>query len=418
MVKPDATHVSAHGKAIRYEASRRTARVKIVKKTTAPTDAVAEVATAAVKTAVEIAENNNDMFIVNPTCAAVVGSDKKIPFYRPTSGHELKKEATFAVRCNENYADIAAAFEWERAYVRAALLRCKSIFFYRCSAKNPIIIMKGFEAESISTNGVRAADAAKKRTIVIRPKTEVTQHKLAIEINPLYRITGPTAQIEEFIKLPVATGEDVCATVKPHHVAGLSIAHAFLNLSQVAHLKRTVCVELLSNILTSEKQNQQMTIRGETSSLAKIAMDLQKLGAFSSLRTHGTLRVTMPKAVDTKLVNEIKIKYGVKVFTDTPVNVWSAGRPESDVQNQVPEGKKLVKVAADYMPHPAEFKAVAAHLKGTLHSVRPSKFTDKPMACLVLVDSSFDLSQWEKSAHAFFGPGGLWYITTVGTPDV
>ena len=148
-----------------------------------------------------------------------------------------------------------------------------------------------------------------------------------------------------------------------------------------------------------------------------LGIDLQAKGATTCLRTHGTLRVTWPTKVTPQLVREIRVAHPLlRVYTDTPLNAWAAAT--EPVQRQpVPEGKKLIKISADYFPHPKEFHAVAAIIGGTIHQVRSSKYTDKPMACLCAVPSSFNVSEWDTAAHQF-SRAGLWYVQACGTADV
>jgi hypothetical protein len=370
---------------------------------------------------VDVPVTSTDEFIVPPALMQHLGSDmKRIPFYRPTQGHQLMPQDTYAVRLNEAYVDIGAALEWERIYVRAAMLRAEKMFFYKCSAKNPILIMHGFSAFNIRVGNDRVTDSAKTRCITVTPFTNIVKATTSITANKfrLYRATGTTEMIQHLAAKSLP--ENHLAT-KDSHMEGCATAHLYLTETQVLDVVKIAMIEDMSHIISSTKETHQVTIRknGATRELIQLAMKLQEHGATTCLRTHGTIRATFERAVNARTLQELRVKHPtVRFYTDTPVSVWGQTRQEDQPERKpVPTGKKLMKISADYMPHPDHFQVVATHFKGIVHQIRPSKFTDRPMSCLIVVDASTPTTEWESAAHQF-GPEGLWYISAVGAVDV
>jgi len=364
-----------------------------------------------------------DEFIVPPALSKYLGDDvKRIPFYRPTQGHQLTPQDTYAVRLNETYQDVGAALEWERIHVRAAMLRAEKMYFYKCSAKNPILVLHGFAAFNLRDGNDRVTDSAKKRCITVTPFTNIIKVKssIATQTRKLYRATGTVEMLQRLAASPLYK-QEMHMTTKDSHIEGFAVAHLYLTDVELTAVRDLALLEDISNIHNSANEKRQVTIRknGATLELVQIALRLQATGVTACLRTHGTVRVTFPREVNARTLQELRVKNPtVRFFTDTPVSVWGTNRVETPIEKPpVPTGKKLMKISADYLPHPDHFKTVATHFKGTVHQIRPSKYTDRPMSCLIVIESSVSTSDWEASAHQF-GPEGLWYISAVGSADV
>ena len=121
--------------------------------------------------------------------------------------------------------------------MRVALLRAKQIIFYKCSAKNPIIILNGFEATSINTGTERPADAAKRRTVTVHPFSNIKKHAFpqVADLPGLYRITAPTPLMQKLVADSCVFGIEV--SVKDHHMEGWSIGHAFLTKQKADYVR-------------------------------------------------------------------------------------------------------------------------------------------------------------------------------------
>jgi hypothetical protein len=380
---------------------------------TATTEAVKEIAKEIVnKDAPKPAQETRreDVFIVPPLLKKLFDVDT-IPFYRPALGHQLTQEALYAVRLNEAYADVGAVLEWERIYVRTAMLRAERIAFYHCSAKNPILLLGKFSPTNISSGG-RAADDAKNRTTTVCPATNVVPITLPKPVSHLFRLTGPTTVMQG-----VAGGaaKENYFTAKDSHMPGFSVGHCYMTEEQLAVMRATLCVEKMENIVTSSNAKRQFTMRAEgrdaAAKLVAAALRLQASGALTCLRTFGTLRVTMPSDVTPEVLRKLKIdNQGCRFYTDTPLNVWGTQRQETE-KIAIPQGQKLIRVSADYLPHPDEFAAVAAFLGGSVHEIRGSRFTDRPMSCTVVVPSSLEVGPLELNAYQI--GQGHWYVSSL-----
>ena len=197
-----------------------------------------------------------------------------------------------------------------------------------------------------------------------------------------------------------------------------------VGIERADYVRTKAPIEAISNIISAANAEKQVTVRADKTKridFLDLAMTLQNsYGCNTCMRTHGTLRVTWPQKPDPQVIRELRIRTQTRVFFDTPINVWAQdGQQEQTtrIRAPVPDGKKLIKASADFMPHPTEFKAVANTLGGVVQEIRLSKYTDKPISCFVMVEKDFDISAWDSAAHCF-GPHGLWYFTAVGTADV
>lgn len=368
-------------------------------------------------------------FIVPPTLQPHVNGMQTIAFYRPKAGHALSPEATYAVRLNEAYLDPKAALESERAYVRAAAMKAGVIIFYPCVGKNPVLIMSGFEEKNIK-DGARAIDAAVARVQVVRPPKA---HKLEVKAMnhdlAFVRICGRPKHLEALVKM--ADAKEITLQVKDHHVTGLKYANVHLNPSNITDkLRANVLVAYVHDVISSQSASCQVTVRKNGASLdqtMEIGTALQVLGARVVLRTHGTLRVTMPGPIDTAFIENFKGSYpDWSIFTDTPVNVWAGsqgaqGAPTKPPTIKIPEvtqavstGHQVFKIQADYLPHPDSFKNICEAIGATLLHVVTAKYTDSAMSCFIalpagagasLLAEPFMIDDW-----------GLWHATPVRGP--
>ena len=253
--------------------------------------------------------------------------ENPIPFYRPQLGHTLTCDSRYAVSANEKYKDVKALLENERAYIRRALLHAQEIHIYYVFGKNPVVIMGNFVAEPIKEEG-RAIEAALKRTIEVRPE-KVHRFEIPLESanRPvLYRIVG---KAESIAKLANASKPDMHFCSKDHHVPRLAQAHAYLKPEDFNEKYFAVYMfEQVENITTSRYAAHQVTLRKQNATieeLFQIAEKLQLYKAYVFLRTHGTLRVTLPRVVDAECVLSLRALLNDRswrIFTDTPLNVW------------------------------------------------------------------------------------------------
>lgn len=379
--------------------------------------------------------NNNskrgDVFILTDKMSENVPVDpitgkrhKTIPFLRPSEGHTLHAAATYAVRCNEAYRTVRAALEWERAYVRQAMQRAQHIIFIKCSGKHPVMIMTKFAPTTITEPGKTASEAAKERATIITPLTNTIKVKLdnndeeGEERRELYRMTLPTAAVKD---IPGMADPQRHMSVRDHHVTDMSIVHGFLTDQQCEEIKAFSPIERVSNIIDSTAEKSQITLRKhkvDTTELLKICEKLQQEGATTTVRTFGVIRATMSEEVTPNKLKELRARHaGFAVFPDTPINAWGGSRDDVTPLKPVPKGSRLMKIAADYIPRPSTFAKVAKLLKGELHTVRPSRYTDAPMVAIIAVKADEDLSRFDDAALEVEGEG-RWYVVPAGTIEL
>jgi hypothetical protein len=388
------------------------------------------------------------------TLADAVGI-QSAAFYRPKAGHTLGTEDIYAVRCNENYVDIKAVLENERAYVRMALFRATKIFFYRCVGKQPLILMGHFDATAIK-DGSRAIEAA-----VLRTTEAKSQKCLRIEVQKpvdprdkknlsrkLFRVIGSAENVASFVK---ECQPFHYASAKPHFVPGVMVAHAFLceeallDFKTFPSLYKTLLFEKVDNIVSSSNSAKQLTLRNPAASIddvAAVGLRLQEYGCFATLRSNGTLRITIhgdsPVTADTVKALRGIVGLDWKIFTDTPINVWQRDREsiaagprapaapkkqgpprEPQVEQALAEGDIVVKISADHVVHPLDFVAIANFMNGTVIQHVISKYNDTPLAALIrappaqeaniqgLLDEPFSIDEM-----------GQWHAVRVRPPRV
>jgi hypothetical protein len=362
-------------------------------------------------------------FVVPSCLQEHLGADPII-FFQPSKGHRLSPDARFAVRCNENYADVKACLENERAYVRQAALKAENILMYRCVAKHPVLVMSAFREVDIKVGATRAIESAVARAITIRPPTGARRIDLGEVVtnqDPMHRLTGPLEALNAYAASAEAHHH---YRVKDSHMERAGVAHAYLNETELAKAKESVLVEAVRHITASEQSPFQLTLRDKTQScdaLLKIGIQLQTgYGALCTLRTYGTLRVTFPEAVDASTYKWLKerLPSSMAIFTDTPINVWAEGtdnkkstRSEA-VNTAQSEGNVVVRFASDSTPHPSVFEALARHFGGTLLEVCDDKFNTAAMGCLI----KFSAEVWSSSvlptvADAFSISDTVWLAT-------
>jgi hypothetical protein len=366
-------------------------------------------------------------FVVPKGFASYVGEDP-IPFFKPTRGHTLTAAARFAVRSNEKYKDVKALIENERAYVRRAIFHAQQLYVYYVFGKNPIIVIGNFQTDIIKEEG-RAIDAAVKRAIEVRP---VKTHRMEIPLGDvnrplLYRICGKT---QDILHIEKTAKHDMFFTHKEHHVQGITQAHAYIKPSDdLKKLYSKFMFEEVENIITSNKAAFQITARNETATIDEIFKVAEKLQHFEAklfLRTHGTLRITLPYEVTTETVLTLQKLFNDKkwrIFTDTPINIWKTPNQttinhkktqDPDVAQALKNGI-VVKISADYIAHPSRYEAIASSIGGSLIRFIQSKFEDIPQAALISIPSQ-NANQVEELLSSPFSvePDGLFCAVRVG----
>jgi hypothetical protein len=193
----------------------------------------------------------------------------------------------------------------------------------------------------------------------------------------LYRITGPTAVMQHIASLALPNHH---YTTKKHHVEGVGCAHLFLKRDELTSFQHSVLIERVSNILTSTAQRYQVTLRDSQADAAKllaVGLAVQAAGGFAFLRAQGTLRVTLVEEYSKTLDATLRKQHSTfKIYSDTPLTAWAADREgngpaapkaakkvdSEPVKKAREEGKIVVKIASDFLPHPALFGQVAASL--------------------------------------------------------
>ena len=361
------------------------------------------------------------------------------PLLRPTDA--------FAVRFNEKYHDPGAALQGERIYVRKAMLRAGSIDVFPINGKNPVMIIRDFQAGPITGNQP-SLTLAKNRVQWHTPPTSGKRLKTqASKPNAKqYRITAPA---ETTNTLAAGATTDMHFATNEHHVPGMLVAHAYLSddAVQVARDAGALIMDL-NNIVTSENDACMITIRAEKkidcNAVYNFATRLQNadpsLGieglekSQATYRTYNCVRMTMPRAITPEFLRNLRKKLppDTVALTDVPLNMWASSRNEAPraprpprapkpakPRSDAPEGTRTYHFACDHVPHPEEFNILANALGGTLVEVANSRYTTRPMACKVAVDKDKDISEFLEEAgfEIEFGDGmsdGRWRGWPVG----
>jgi hypothetical protein len=366
-------------------------------------------------------------FVVPPTLQPFVNELQSIVFYRPKAGHQLAADATYAVRLNEAYTDVKAALENERAYVRAAALKAGRIVFYPCIGKNPVMVLSGFEEKPIR-EGNRAMEAAVGRAVTVRPQKAHRLETAMTHDTVFVRVCGQQALISKLAKHAASHGRPI--DVKQHHVEGAFFANLHVHPEKLtAKITSKMCVTYVQDITSSVNAEYQLTMRrhGATAEeTIEIGTHIQVIGGRTHLRTHGTLRATMPQKVTADVVASLRASYPEwSIYTDTPTNVWASApahpttakpktAPIPDVTAAVQCGHQVFKIQADYTPSPQSFQAIANALQGQLIHVVEAKFTDAPMSCFISLPASADVSSL--AAPFAIDDWGHWYASPVRGP--
>jgi hypothetical protein len=349
-------------------------------------------------------------------------------------GQKLTKKTVVAVRCNEHFEDGGALVEGERAYVREALLSANQIHVFRAQSKHPIIIMHDFQEQQITSPQLRACDAAKQR-IQFHTKPAVGVRMNLATRDPSrkeVRITGSAAVVDELLSNAPA---EWAAIARDFHVSDTKTLAAFMTGDERdAVAKKSVSIELKQHIVRSGHATRALTIRktnASTNAMFELASRLQ-MGkvipghskcATSTLRTHGTLRVTLDAVITPEIVKALREALpDHRIFTDTPINVWAGGneaaphtrpRKPAPVRKSIDTGHRLVRIAADYEPHPSAFESIAKSLKGKVHNIREPKFTTRAMDALISIPKDTPVDQMIDQGFAI-DEEGHWTMEPVG----
>ena len=350
-------------------------------------------------------------------------ADKGIPFLRKDS--PLLPDAIYAVRSNEAFEDAGAAWANERTYVRPAWTRAREIHIIPTHDKNPIILLRGFEEKAIQEGAKPPSECAKHRTHfhdnvkLSQKKKKFRKEDDTIKEDPLYRITGPTKVIESIAKN--ATAKNYWST-NGHHVEGMSVAHGNLPDDFVQKIREAGALVMpYSDIVTSKHADRQLTIRAKGAidpsvfynfilklQAADKSLDVPELApCFATFRTYNCVRMTLNKPVDPNMLRIIRVKLppNCVALTDVPLDVWapSAGGdaerktskapPQNQPRLETPEGKKMVRLAADFEPHPEEFAIVAEIIGASLVRIENNRYTVRSRACMGTFPQEADISE-------------------------
>ena len=163
-------------------------------------------------------------FHVPETLKPFVEQREQIAFYAPKAGHVLRSDNVFAVRCNENYNDVKACLEGERAYIRNAAFRADHIVFYRAYGKQPILIIGCFDDAAIRNCG-RSMDSAVDRSITVRPQkiNRIEMPGVDAFVEEPWRVIGSVTAVDNLLAGAPASWR---ASVKLHHVEGFKVAQS------------------------------------------------------------------------------------------------------------------------------------------------------------------------------------------------
>jgi hypothetical protein len=352
----------------------------------------------------------------------------------------IEAGTTLAVRLNENYEDAHAIVQGERSYVRPYTLRAQDIVVMKTGGKHPIMFMTGFATDQITDGTKRACDAAADRIVFAEnkklPKIDVNSTIPQDRLD--YRIIGPIDEMNKII-------DELCTDewmkqMRSHHVNNVGVLHAYLTPQDLRKVReKKVSVELKQNIVSSVNKARMLTIRKTDATADQMFELAQKLqtgkvipavsaSATSCFRTHGTLRVTLDVEVTSAVLKALRENLtGFRLFTDVPVNVWASAPGDGNAGTiNVPRAprprpahkplsndRRLVRISADYEPHPSAFAKIAEFFKGSVHNIRDPRFTDRPMDALISVPKDADYSTYIAEGFAI-DEGGSWTMEPVG----
>jgi hypothetical protein len=382
--------------------------------------------------------NENDYFMLTKEHQKILclpPTVTHIPFLIPSKLKDTKihYKSMFAVRLNEAFEDAFAIISGERTYSRQLMLRAEQIIIIATNSKNPIMFMSGFATDQITDGTKRACDACAERMTFVqrkqRPTIAIADTAIPQDRND-FRVIGT---IEEMNKLmQELSNAEWKSQQRAHHVEGLGVLHAYLTPEELQKVQsKKVSVELKKNIVSSVNMTRQLTIR-KTNATSDEMFDLaRKLqtgkiipaiskSATTTFRTHGTLRVTLDVAVTPEVLKALRQQLPTyRMFTDVPINVWAPApgdgtvgtinvpRPSKPqpVRKPLPNDRRLVRIAADYEPHPDTFTKIAEFFKGSVHSIREPRFTDRPMDALISVPKDVDYSSFIAEGFAIDARG-------------
>lgn len=356
---------------------------------------------------------------------------KNVIFLRPSKDMKLTKDSSFAIRANEKYTDIAAAFVNERGYVRNALTVAEKVYFYNSPGKNPIIVVTGYEeAFTLTpTPGKRHLDQVIKKTIIVEPAvTETFTVPAYTREGTLVRITCLTSDHEKLITAAKAAG--VTPAVREGHVLGTTCLTVFATDSQIlAIIRDGHNITPMDNITSSKKADQQFTLKfKETTSPAACIAAAAKIqqhvkGSFASFKTFNTLRIVLPSRLTPSSVRQVRMLIDPKLtktypITDVQLNAWEtpAARNEDDDNiaepKSVQEGQITRLLRSTYLPHKEEFEIVAKSINGKIAAFGTSKFSECVMTALVIWDKEFEAQVTKLENTKIITAYGEWYISS------
>ena len=347
-------------------------------------------------------------------------------------GTALTPDKFVAVRANEMYEDIGAMWAGERTHVRPAWMMAGHVHVFPVHGKNPVMVLTKFESEAIREGEAPPSECAKNRATfhdkLISNKVKKFRGETAISALTKYRITAPTKTIED---LAAAAHQNIFLSTNGHHVEGMAVAHAHLDDGAVQQARDAGALVMpLDDIRTSRNAARQLTIRAQgpvnPDLFYNFITQLQAGGktldipdlepCFATYRTHNCVRMTLNKPVDGNMLRIIRVKLPANciALTDVPLDVWapSAGgdaerktskapRPPTSKPKaqpakprvETPPGKKLVRLAANFEPHPMEFAIVAKAIGAELVRIEHTRYTAFPLACMVTFPEKEDITE-------------------------
>ena len=404
---------------------------------TAQLFAAANAATANDATANDATADDSTQFFKTPAHLLADIPHESIPFLNAKNMSSITPESCFAIRLNEYFTDAKAIFENERAYVRQAANRAQTIVAFRCATKKPILILSDFQKLDIQgTNSQKVIDATAERVRFINGKISRVEYarpdktsriRCRIMSTPeiLGTITDKTTQVHQLIQ---------SAT----HIKNVWKGQLVLTDEEIAGIARTVLIEKMVHIETSFSKNRQVTLRCPEATLPEVldvGLKLQAQGATVTLRTYGTLRVTLPENVDRTTFSKLKQQFPkFLVYLDTPVNVWAragtecpanhvpnnkTGKPRSAAFTAAQEkGQVVARLMAHFPPIPEDFHYLAKHFGGTVIECCQDKYADVPTVCLcAFPPASLDVLQ-ELQQNPFGDGQEIWSLQILSKPRV
>jgi hypothetical protein len=366
-----------------------------------------------------------------------------IPFLIPSKGQgtDVTGDSIVAVRLNERYEDATAIANGERTNTRKLMLRAGKCVVITCSGKNPILFMTDFATDQITDGIKRACDACADRVTFVEHRNRPQIALMDTETPDGRRDFRITGTIEEMDKLMAELcTDDWKKQQRPHHVSGLGVLHAYLTPEELKKVQaKKVAVELKKNIVSSGSKSRQLTIRKTDASpdaMFELTHKLQtgmiiptiSKSATATFCTHGTIRVTLDVEVTAEVLKALRQQLpAFRMFTDVPINVWASApgdgtigainvpRPPKPqpVRKPLSNDHRLVRVAADYEPHPDAFTKIAEFFKGSVHNIREPRFTDRPMDALISIPKDTDIKTYIAEGFAI-DTRGSWTMEPVG----